>query len=71
MEQLHFAETTGYDPTESVGVDMEELQIDDKAELGREVASNVSVVEVNASHHPYFLVFGRWSTEDSHVRTHV
>ena len=50
---------------------MEERQIGKKAELGREVASNVSMVEVNASHHPYFLVPGRWSTKDPRVRAHV
>jgi hypothetical protein len=50
---------------------VEECQIGKKAELGREVASNVSMVEVNASHHPYFLVLGRWSTKDPHVRAHV
>lgn len=71
MYKLHFAETIGHHSTESVGVDVEERQIGKKAELGREVASNVSMVEVNASHHPYFLVPGRWSTKDPRVRAHV
>lgn len=71
VQKLHFAETSRHHPTKPVRVDVEERQIGKKAELGREVAGNVSMVEVNSSHHPHFLVFRRRSTKDPLVRAHV
>ena len=46
---------------------MEEGQIGEEAELGREVSGNVAVVEVNAGNHSEGSIGRRWSTEDSIV----
>lgn len=71
MEELQTAESAGNHAAEAVGVEMEESEIGEEAQLGREVAGNVCVVEVHACHHAEGGIAGRRSTVDSHVGAHI
>lgn len=52
---------------ETVGIDVENAEICEKAELLGEIAGNVAVVEINSGDGPNRRVVERRSTEDSGV----
>jgi hypothetical protein len=49
------------------GIEVEESKIHEETELRRKVASNISVVEVNAYNHSKGGIGTRWSTIDTRV----
>lgn len=48
MEELHLAETRRNDAAESVGVEVEQSEVGEEAELRRKVSGDVSMVEVDS-----------------------
>lgn len=64
--QLIKAESVGHDALEMIGVEVEESKICVEVEW-LEVASNVSMVDVNACNHFEGGIGRRWGRVDNHV----
>lgn len=71
MEELQAAKSFGNDSTESVGVDVEDSKICKSAELSWKVASNISVIEINASNNPDGGIGRRRCTENTRVGANI
>ncbi|KAK2972702.1 hypothetical protein RJ640_025553 [Escallonia rubra] len=67
MKELHAAECFRDNAAEAVGVEVEEGKVSEEAQLGREVAGDVCVVEVDTCHHPHGWVGRRRGAEDAGV----
>ncbi|KAK3017364.1 hypothetical protein RJ639_005551 [Escallonia herrerae] len=67
VKELHAAECFRDNAAEAVGVEVEEGKVSEEAQLGREVAGDVCVVEVDTGHHPHGWVGRRRGAEDAGV----